>query len=258
MKNKIISTGIIAMFIILFTSVTFAATGAVELKSNVTQVKKGEIFTVTLSATSEEGINGIDTRYTYDSEKLELISENVADSSNWSSIGTSPNITVICNSTQSIKNADIYVLKFKVKDNVTVGSTLKIETNDILLDTDAQTDSEVTISSKKLEITVIDDTQKDDEKKDDEKEDDIKKDDIKKDNTEKDDTNKQVNGNSTNSAGLEIKNNTVNSNNISSSKSPSVLPKTGEISIVIVTFIIIAIILSIIFYRKYIKHKDIK
>ena len=63
---------------------------------------------------------------------------------------------IICNSTQSIKNADIYILTFKVKDNVSAGSTIKIKTTDILLDTDAQTDSEVTITSKKLEITVKD------------------------------------------------------------------------------------------------------
>ena len=156
MKTKIITANIIAIFIILLASISFAATGTVEFKSNTTEVKKGETFTVTLSATSEDGINGIDTKYTYDSEKLDLVSENVADTSNWSNIGASPDITIICNSTQSIKNADIYILTFKVKDNVSAGSTIKIKTTDILLDTDAQTDSEVTITSKKLEITVKD------------------------------------------------------------------------------------------------------
>ncbi len=91
-----------------------------------------------------------------DSEKLELVSENVADSTNWSNIGASPDITIICNSTQSIKNANIYILTFKVRDNVSVGSTIEIETTDILLDTDAQADSEVTIPSKKIKITVKD------------------------------------------------------------------------------------------------------
>ena len=130
MKTKIITANIIAIFIILLASISFAATGTVEFKSNTTEVKKGETFTVTLSATSEDGINGIDTKYTYDSEKLDLVSENVADTSNWSNIGASPDITIICNSTQSIKNADIYILTFKVKDNVSAGSTIKIKTTD--------------------------------------------------------------------------------------------------------------------------------
>ena len=68
MKTKIISANIIAIFIILLSSISFATTGTVEFKSYTTEVKKGETFTVTLSATSEDGINGIDTKYIYDSE----------------------------------------------------------------------------------------------------------------------------------------------------------------------------------------------
>ncbi len=237
MKIKIITANIIAIFIIILASISFAATGTVEFKSNTTEVKKGETFTVTLSATSKEGINGIDTKYTYDSEKLELVSENVADSSNWSNIGAAPEITIICNSTQSIKNADIYILTFKVKDNVSVGSTIKIEMTDILLDTDAQTDSEVTIPSKKIEITVKDSSENNSNEKN-------------KDANEVD---------SEESKTKDTKTNTKTSINESDSNTAvKKLPKTGDNFVIIYGSVVLAIILSIVFYKKYMQHKDIK
>lgn len=233
MKTKIITANIIAIFIILLASISFAATGTVEFKPNTTEVKKGETFTVTLSATSEDGINGIDTKYTYDSEKLELVSENVADSTNWSNIGASPDITIICNSTQSIKNANIYILTFKVRDNVSVGSTIKIKTTDILLDTDAQTDSEVTITSKKLEITV-------------------------KDSSEEKSNENNKNSNELNNKGTQTTTTITNTNKSDSTSAVGILPKTGENFVMISMLIVIAIVLSIIFYKKYMQHKDIK
>ena len=225
MKTKIFSASIIAIFIILFAYVSFAATGTVEFKSNTTEVKKGEIFTVTLSATSEEGINGIDTKYVYDSEKLELISENLVDSSNWSNIGTSPDITIICNSTQSIKNADIYILKFKVKDNVSLGSKIIIETTNIILDTDAQTDSEVKISPKKIEMKIKDDSV-------------AYADEKEKEKTTIITPTESVKKDTTYAAGI--------------------LPNAGENFVMISIFLLVSIILSIIFYKKYKQHKDIK
>lgn len=232
MKTKIITAIIIAIFIMLLSSSSFAASGTVEFKPSTTEVKKGETFTVTLSATSEDGINGIDTKYTYDSEKLELVNEKVADSSNWSNMGASPDITIICNSTQSIKNADIYILTFKVKDNVSSGSTVKIETTKILLDTDAQTDSEVDIASKKIEITVKE---------------------VPEDNPNQ--NNKPSNESGDNEPKTTPETNPTKSD---STVAKGILPKTGENYVMISIFIIIAIVLSIIFHKKYMKHKDIK
>lgn len=232
MKIKIITAIIIAILITLLASISFAASGTVEFKPSTTEVKKGETFTVTLSATSEDGINGIDTKYTYDSEKLELVNEKVADSSNWSNMGTSPDITIICSSTQSIKNADIYILTFKVKDNVSSGSTIKIETTKILLDTDAQTDSEVDIPSKKIEIIV----------------------------KEVPEENPNQNNKPSNDAGNNEQKTTTETDQAKSDSTAAkgILPKTGENYVIISIFIIIAIVSSIIFHKKYMQHKDIK
>ena len=156
MKIKVITSILLGIFIVLLSTVAFAATGTVELKSNVSEIKKGETFKVTLSATSQDGINGIDAKYNYDSEKLELVNEKVVNTTNWSNIGSANNITIINNSTESIKSADLYELEFKVKDSVATGSVLKVEMTQILLDTDAQTNSEVNIETKKVEVTVKD------------------------------------------------------------------------------------------------------
>lgn len=241
MKIKIITAIIIAILIMLLASISFAASGTVEFKPSTTEVKKGDTFTVTLSATSEDGINGIDTKYTYDSEKLELVNEKVVDTSNWSNMGTSPDITIICNSTQSIKNADIYILTFKVKDNVTSGSSIKVETTKILLDTDAQTDSEVEIPSKKIEITVKE---------------------VPKDNPNQEEP--EDNPNPSNKPSNESGNNnskTTTESEPAKSDSTTVigrLPQTGENYVMIIIFIIIAIVLSVVFYKKYMQHKEIK
>ena len=236
MKAKLIIGNIIAIIIILLTSVTYAATGTAELKADVKEVKKGETFTVTLVVASEEGINGISTKYTYDTDKLELVSESLVDTTNWSNLGTSPELTIICNSTSSIKSADIYTLKFKVKDNVTAGSVATVETTDILLDTDAQSDSEVTISAKKVEVNVIED---------------------KNNNTDDPDTNNPSNPNNPNNSN-NTNNSGTNTKKPDSTSSGSTLPQTGESNVIIYILIAISIIFSVISYKKYNEYKKIK
>ena len=236
MKAKLIIGNIIAIIIILLTSVTYAATGTAELKADVKEVKKGETFTVTLVVASEEGINGISTKYTYDTDKLELVSESLVDTTNWSNLGTSPELTIICNSTSSIKSADIYTLKFKVKDNVTAGSVATVETTDILLDTDAQSDSEVTISAKKVEVNVIED---------------------KNNNTDDPGTNNPSNPNDPNNSN-NTNNSGTNTKKPDSTTSGSTLPQTGESNVIIYILIAISIIFSVISYKKYNEYKKIK
>ncbi len=236
MKAKLIIGNIIAIIIILLTSVTYAATGTAELKADVKEVKKGETFTVTLVVASEEGINGISTKYTYDTDKLELVSESLVDTTNWSNLGTSPELTIICNSTSSIKSADIYTLKFKVKDNVTAGSVATVETTDILLDTDAQSDSEVTISAKKVEVNVIED---------------------KNNNTDDPGTNNPSNPNDPNNSN-NTNNSGTNTKKPDSTSSGSTLPQTGESNVIIYILIAISIIFSVISYKKYNEYKKIK
>lgn len=154
MKKKLITFAIIIMVILANLSIVQAATTATAtLKTNKDKVKPGDTFTVTLSVACEDGINGIDTTYSYDTDKLELVSANVKDSANWSSLGSDKQITVISNSTSKIKTADVYVLTFKLKDTVANGTTASISTTDILVDSDAATDSEKTVKALKVSVT---------------------------------------------------------------------------------------------------------
>lgn len=155
MKKKLISLAIIVMLILVGATISQAATGATAtLKVDKATVKPGETFTVTLSITCQDGINGVDTTYSYDKNKLELVSASVKDTASWSSLGTDNQITVICNSTSKITDADVFVLTFKVKDGVVNGTTADISTTDLLVDSDAATDSEKTVKALKTTVTV--------------------------------------------------------------------------------------------------------
>lgn len=155
MKSKLISV-VTIILLVLSIGITVQASSSAEISLIATsqKVKMGETFTVTLSATCSDGINGIDTTYSYDTDKLELISANVADSNKWASLGTDNQITVICNSSTKITEAEIYVLTFKVKETATAGDTANINISETLLDSDAATNSEVTLSEQQVSITV--------------------------------------------------------------------------------------------------------
>ena len=125
MVKKIVT--IITASIMLFSmSIVNAASGSTSFNTSATEVKQGETFTVTLSAKCEEGINGLETSYTYDESKLELISAKVANN-NWSNLGEGNKIAIVSNTT--IKEDNIYVLTFKARDNAEVGTTAKISTS---------------------------------------------------------------------------------------------------------------------------------
>lgn len=160
MKKSLFIIGAIIIAILAnITIVKASSTPTVSLKTSSSQVKPGDTFTVTISVTCEDGINGIDTTYSYDENKLEYVSGSVANTNNWSSLSSDNQITVICNSTSKITSADVYVLTFKVKDSATIGDTAKINTTDILVDSDASSNSESTISAKTASVTIAKNTE---------------------------------------------------------------------------------------------------
>ena len=264
MRSKVYIASIIAAFTILISSCAFAATGTVEFKPSTSQVKKGDTFTVTLSAQSDDGINGVDTKYTYNSEELELVSGTLADSTKWTSLGSGQDITVISNSEQSVKNANLYVLTFKVKDKVSVGDVLKVETNEILLDTDAQENSEVNIGAKKAEVTVIESSSEEPKQDEPSKQEEpgIKTDEPAKQEEKGTKTNEPVKQEET---GKKSDDNTKKTNEINENLIKTIttddnksekevatkkLPKTGVNYIVFTVVILVAVVVGIIFYRK--------
>lgn len=159
MKKKLSIIAVIMLLILsICVNVQAASKASITLKVSNAKIKVGDTFTVTLSATCDEGINGIDTTYTYDDKKLELVSANVSDSKKWISFGNDNAITVMSNTSSKITNSEIFVLTFKIKENVKEGDKIEITTTKTMLDSDAATNSQYMIDGGKVEIIVASET----------------------------------------------------------------------------------------------------
>ena len=129
--------------------------------SNV-NVKKGETFTVKLSASSEDGINGVSGSYSYDESKVELVSVVVADSSKFSNMagqGTKEIALMALNA--GYKNEDLLTFTFKVKDKAVENSDIVISFNDMEIDTYATSNPAITIGTKTVTAKVATSTNTD-------------------------------------------------------------------------------------------------
>lgn len=265
MRNKL--NLLVISIILLLISTTMSKAAAIStatLKINKDKVKPGDTFTVTLSVTCEEGINGIDTMYSYDEDKLELVSASVKDSTNWSSLGADKQITVICNSTSKITTADVYVLTFKLKDTVEIGTTASISTTDILVDSDAATDSETTIKALNVLVTAeIESSNNGDqvtgEGNTTEKPDNIVGEDVeteKPSNTVVENTEIEKPINTTGGTNNKNSNDTNSIQKTNIDNSVTKLPKTGKSEIVLLIAGIL-IIVSVFSYKKYNKYRGV-
>lgn len=158
MKKQIIAI-LSAMIIIAFgiALAVNAADATVSLKPDKTEANPGDTFTITVSGSCEDGINGLTGNLSYDVNKLELVSAKAADE-NWSSLGQnstgSVEMALIGNSTDTVKNADIFKVTFKIKDSVERGTTVKVEASNLVLDSDAAQDSEHNIGTKDVTVTI--------------------------------------------------------------------------------------------------------
>lgn len=271
MKNKSIVIMLIIALIMSFSTISLAASKAtITIKASNANIKVGETFTVTLSASCEDGINGIDTKYSYDTTKLELVNAAVANST-WASLGNEESITVICNSTSKITNSDIYILTFKIKEEVEVGEELEIAISETMLDSDAATNSVYTLESGKIKVIVSNETSGEGDTLT------IEKDNPDGGNTggsdsDGDDTNTDnpnsgnENGNNGNqngegSNGNDKKDEDTTIVKVPGGNSPTQatgnLPNAGISSIIVVT-VLVAIVIAILMHSKYKKLKDIK
>ena len=240
MKTKVLIANLVIILIMLLTTVSYSATGNVDINVSTNEVKKGDTITVTISASSQDGINGVNTKYTYDEDKLEVVSEGIANTSNWANLGTPPNITIISNTSSKITNDNVYTITFKVKENVTIGSTITIGTTEIVLDTDLASDSKVNIPAKSVQIKVVDESSNGGNTNE------TTNNEIQEPNN----TGNTNNQGSTNNAG--------NNNKSDSTVSGNTMPKTGKNNLIIAVLIIIYVVIFGISYKRYTKTKEKK
>jgi len=162
MKNKLIIIGIIIFTILINTITIYALT-----ENNViyyiekNEIKAGEIFKVTIKIEAPDGINGLVTKYNYDTEKLELIEGKILDSTNFTELGGTENeITIMFNPEDPnnftpITQNDIYELTFKLKDEVENGNAAKINFEKTYLSVLNVKEPEYNLSEQEITITAI-------------------------------------------------------------------------------------------------------
>ena len=241
---KKITTIIIATCMILFgLNVVNAATENVSLNVSSKSVKPGGTFTVTLSAKCDDGINGIDTTYSYDEDKLELVSAKVAND-NWVNLGEDDAIQVICNTTSKITDSDIYVLTFKVKDNAKSG-TAKVSTSEIKVDSDVLESSyEEKAKTVTINITTDNSNGQNQGSNDNNEEN-------QGSGSQNNNNNNQNQGTNNGSKGSDLLSEDKNGKT-DSGTSNKIIPKTGtnDIMPIMITLIVIAISCSVILFIK--------
>ena len=138
-----------------FINTSRATSAELSTAINNVNVKKGETFTVKLSASSEDGINGVSGSYSYDESKVELVSVVVADSSKFSNMagqGTKEIALMALNA--GYKNEDLLTFTFKVKDTAVENSDIVISFNDMEIDTYATSNPAITIGTKTVTAKV--------------------------------------------------------------------------------------------------------
>lgn len=154
MKKIIISLLSIIFIIAMITSV-YAATGSISFGASSDTVIKGKTFTVTVAATADSNITGMQAGFSYDTNKLSIETKSVgqgyfdASSSNEIAIGSS-------SSEDLSQSGTLYIITFKVLDTAEEGETKINLTNAILATVNGELDSvtkEVTINIKADDTT---------------------------------------------------------------------------------------------------------
>ena len=248
MKKRIITGLLIAAIIVsgVILSVN-AADGTITLKSSKTSAKQGDTFTVTLSAASADGINGLTGEVEYDQTKLELIEINVANS-NWYNAGQDLEIAVIGNSTDTIISSDIINVKFKVKGSAEIGSNAKISFKELVLDTDADQDSECNIGTKEITVSIVSSNSGGDTNTN------------TNTNTNNNNSNTNTNTNTNNSTNNTSTNSSTNTNSVkvtgNTQSTAKTMPYTGTSMIIIGTVCFVGMI-AIVAYVSYKRYKNI-
>lgn len=122
MKKVLISIFTL-IFIISMITVVNAASGSVSAVASSSQITKGNTFTISLAGTSDNPIDGMYTKFSYDTTVLELVSKtpglNYGDNSSEGEILINNNST-----STSQTSGNLYTLTFKVLDNAKEGDTI--------------------------------------------------------------------------------------------------------------------------------------
>lgn len=154
MKKQIKILILVMALVLTSISSVNAADAIATLRLSSTEVEKGGTFTVILNVACEEGINGLITTASYDETKLELTKSEIIDTSRWINLGENLKFEIIHNSSDTQTSVDMVKLTFNIKDSAESGTKAKVTFSDIVLDSDAGTNSTKQIGTKEIEVSV--------------------------------------------------------------------------------------------------------
>lgn len=158
MQKQIKILMLVVALIMACTLTVNAADATASLNLSSAEVHKGDTFTVTLNVSCEEGINGLQGDFSYDADKLELVSLEVVDTTKWFNLGENLKLEVIHSSSDTETSADIVKATLKVKDTAEIGTKAKIAVTDLVLDSDATSNSTKQIGTKEIEVSIVEKT----------------------------------------------------------------------------------------------------
>ena len=157
MKKRIIASLIVmTMIISLIMLAVNAAETTINLSQDKTSVAPGDTFTITGSGVCDDGINGLTGNIAYDTNQLKLVEYKMVDSK-WGDLGQREDgnieIAIITNEV-GITSADIFQVTFEVKDDVEIGTDIKVTFSDLMLDSPLGENSENNIGTKEVSVKV--------------------------------------------------------------------------------------------------------
>lgn len=233
---------LIALILILAGTLnTYAATATLTANADKTEVKAGDIVTISLSANCQTGIEGIDSTLEYDETKLELQSLNVdAKFSNMSGIDDSTGkykLTVISNTTDTLTSETFATLKFKVLDTALADEGLTVKLSEIEIGD--SNDEWTTVDDREITLKVVEENLGTDDN-----------------NQEGDNNNQEENNNQEGDNNNSVENNNSGTNTPDNTQANKKIDYAGLESYALVIIAIIAIV-AVISYKKYKKYKNI-
>lgn len=125
------------------------------LTTNSQNVKPGETFSVAFSANCSEGINGVESKISYDEEILEFVELKVSDTTKWTNLGENLTAQILHVSNETVTESEIFTITFKVKESATIDATAVIKADSIVIDSEAQTNAKKEIEAQEIEVKVV-------------------------------------------------------------------------------------------------------
>lgn len=120
--KKILVVNLLLIFIILIFSSAYAANENVNLNTSSDSAVEGKTFTVTIEASADNNITGLQCDLEYDTNKLSIQSKSAG--TGFSDLSGTGEIAIVSTDSESLsKSGTLYTITFKVLEEAEIGET---------------------------------------------------------------------------------------------------------------------------------------